>query len=218
MFVGHLAVSLGAKAAAPKVPLWTLVAASFGIDLLWPVLLLAGVEVVRIAPGITAFTPLDFEWYPWSHSLLMVGVWGAVAWLATWRLASSTRAAWVVTLVVVSHWALDWIAHRPDLPLWPAGPRFGAGLWNSITGTILFEGGLLIAAVVMFVRAFPTRDRTGTWALAGMLALCGTIWITQPWSPPPPDPMAVAVVGLALWILPPWAAWIERHSDNASET
>ena len=60
MFAGHLAVALGAKTAQPRAPLAAYVAAAYGLDLLWPVFLLMGMERVRIQPGATAFTPLDF--------------------------------------------------------------------------------------------------------------------------------------------------------------
>jgi len=211
MFVGHLAVSLGAKAAEPRVPLSVLVAASFGLDLLWPVLLLAGVETVRIAPGDTAFTPLAFESYPWSHSLLMVLGWGVAAWLVTYRFARNLRVSLVVAVVVVSHWVLDFVTHRPDLPLWPAGPRVGLGVWNSIPATILLEGAMFVGAIAIYTRAQRPLDAAGTWAFWALVALTGVIWISQPWSPPPPDARAIAIVGMAMWLFPWWAAWIDRH-------
>ena len=119
MFVGHLAVSLGAKAVEPKAPLPALVAASFGLDLLWPLLVLAGVETVTVSPGNTAFTPLAFESYPWSHSLLMAAVWGVVGFVLAYRNTKSQRVSLLVGAAVVSHWVLDFVTHRPDLPLWP---------------------------------------------------------------------------------------------------
>jgi hypothetical protein len=79
MFVGHLAVAFGVKSMTPRIPLGWLVAASFGLDLLWPVFLLVGIENVRIDPGNTALTPLAFDNYPWSHSLAMVLVWAGLA-------------------------------------------------------------------------------------------------------------------------------------------
>ena len=211
MFVGHLAVSLAAKAVEPKAPLSSLVAASFGLDLIWPFLLLAGVETVSVAPGNTAFTPLAFESYPWSHSLLMAGFWGAVAWGLTYRLSKNQRVALLVGTVVVSHWILDFATHRPDLPLWPGGPKFGLGLWNSIPATILVEGGLFFAAIAVYVRAQKPRDALGKWAFWTLMGLASVIWITQPWSPPPPSSNAVAVVALGILILPLWAGWIDRH-------
>ncbi len=211
MFVGHLAVSLTAKVVEPKAPLSILVAASFGLDLMWPFFVLSGVEKVSVAPGNTAFTPLAFESYPWSHSLLMAGVWGAVAWSLVYGVRGSQRVALLVGAVVVSHWILDFVTHRPDLPLWPGGPKFGLGLWNSIPGTILLEGGLFLAAIAIYVRALKPRDAVGKWALWMLVGLTGVIWITQPWSPPPPSSTAVVGAALAMWILPWWAAWVDRH-------
>ncbi len=137
MFVGHLAVSLGAKAVEPKVPLSALVAASFGLDLLWPLLVLGGIERVSVAPGNTAFTPLAFESYPWSHSLLLAAVWGMIAWVFAYLTTKSQRLSLLVGAVVVSHWVLDFVTHHPDLPLWPGGPKLGLGLWYSVPATIL---------------------------------------------------------------------------------
>ncbi len=119
MFVGHLAVALGAKAAKPRVPLGALVAASFGLDLLWPVFLLAGAQWVLVEPGNTAFTPLAFEHYPWTHSLVMALAWGGIAGFATsWRLKSAP-AGLLIGTIVVSHWVLDLVTHRSDLPSGP---------------------------------------------------------------------------------------------------
>lgn len=211
MFIGHLAVSFTAKVVEPKAPLSALVAASFGLDLLWPFLILAGVETVSVAPGNTAFTPLAFESYPWSHSLLMAVVWGAIAGGLIYGASKSQRVALLVGTVVVSHWLLDFLTHRADLPLWPGGPKFGLGLWNSIPATILVEGGLFLMAIWMYVRTYKPRDAVGIWALWALVALTSVIWITQPWSPPPPSSNAVACVTLAMLIFPLWGAWIDRH-------
>jgi len=211
VFAGHLAVSLGAKVVEPKASLAALVAASFGLDLVWPLLLLAGIETVTVAPGNTAFTPLAFESYPWSHSLLMAAVWGGLGWALAYRATKSQRVSLLVGAVVVSHWVLDFVTHRPDLPLWPGGPKLGLGLWNSVPATILLEGALFLVAIAFYVRTQKPRDAVGTWAFWALVTLIGVIWITQPWSPPPPGSTAVAAVTLALWLLPWWASWIERH-------
>ena len=210
MFVGHLAAALGAKRLEPRLSLGVLVAAAFGLDLLWPAFLLLGVEHVRVDPGNTVFTPLAFDSYPWSHSLAAALLWGAVAAVAIGGL-DSLRPRILIAAAVVSHWVLDFITHRPDLPLWPGGPQVGLGLWNSIPGTILVEGTLFVIAIVVYRRAFKARDRVGRWSFWGLIGLTTAIWISGPWSPPPPSASAIAVVGLAMWLLPLWALWIERH-------
>ncbi|GMV05569.1 MAG: hypothetical protein AMXMBFR53_18470 [Gemmatimonadota bacterium] len=216
MFVGHYATALAAKRAAPSAPLALLVFAAFWIDLLWPVLLLLGVETVRIVPGITLMTPLDFESYPVSHSLLAVVGWGAlVGGLAWWRLRDA-RAAWVTGAVVVSHWVLDWLTHRPDLPLWPGGPEAGLGLWNSMAGTLGVEGLLLAVGVWLYASVSrPTRP-SGRWAFVGLTAFLAVTWLANFFGPPPPSAGAIAVTALALWLLLPWAAWIERNREAAT--
>jgi membrane-bound metal-dependent hydrolase YbcI (DUF457 family) len=216
MFVGHLAVAFGAKAATPRAPLSGLIAASFGLDLIWPICVLAGVEIVRIAPGITAFTPLDFEHYPWSHSLAMSVVWGALAGVLALVVLKSVRVAAVIGAVVVSHWVLDLATHRPDLPILLAGPKVGLGLWNSIPGTLIFEGALFAAGVALYVRSAKPRDAVGRWALWGLVAFTTVIWASQPWSPPPPSVTAVAAVALAAWVFPFWGLWIERHRSSTA--
>lgn len=211
MFVGHLAVALGAKSAEPRVPLGAAVAAAFGLDLLWPVLLLAGAESVRVHTGDTAFTNLEFVSYPWSHSLLTVFGWSVLTAVIGHRVFGSMRVGVILGLLVMSHWVLDFISHRPDLPLWPDGPVAGLGLWNSIPATIIVEGSLLAIGLWLYYGASKARDMTGRWALVGMVVLSVVMWISQPWSPPPPSSTAVALGCFALWLLPPWARWIEAH-------
>ncbi len=215
VFVGHLAAAFAAKKVEPRLPLTALVAATVGLDLLWPVFLLAGVETVHVQPGNTAFTPLDFESYPWSHSLLLAVVWGA---LAAWvpSRTSTARAGLVIFALVVSHWVLDFVTHRPDMPLWPGGPKAGLGLWNSIPATLVVEGALFTAGLVIYTRVAPARDRIGHIALWSFVILTTVIWVSQPFSPPPPNVSALGGVGLvggALLVL--WAWWIEQHRPVA---
>jgi hypothetical protein len=216
MFVGHLAAALVGKRIAPRAPLGTLVGAAFGLDLLWPVLLLAGVEQVRIDPGNTAFTPLAFDSYPWSHSLSMAIVWGVLVGRAGAGLMRHARAGLIVGIAVVSHWVLDYVAHRPDLPLWPGGPKVGLGLWNSIPLTITVEGVLFLAAIVGYLRFTRPRDAVGTWAFWGLVVVTGAIWVSGPWAPPPPNVTAIIIASLVLApVLPLWGQWIERHRTSS---
>jgi membrane-bound metal-dependent hydrolase YbcI (DUF457 family) len=216
MFLGHYAVALGAKRAAPNTSLGTLVMASQFIDLLWPVLLLAGVEHVRIDPGNTAVTPLDFYDYPVSHSLVGVLLWGVIVGGVYFALKRSWKSAAVVCLAVVSHWVLDLIVHRPDLPLNFAGEaRAGLGGWNSLPLTLVLELGLLAVGTYLYAGATKARDRIGSYGLAGLLVFLVGIYVANVFGPPPPDVGMIGVAGNASWLFVLWAAWVDRHRELA---
>ncbi len=211
MFLGHFAVGLAAKRLAPGTSLGTLFAAAQLLDLVWPVLVLAGVEEVRVEPGNTAFTPLDFVHYPWTHSLLMAAVWAIAFGLAyRWR-TGRTGAAVVVGLLVASHWVLDFATHRPDLPLAPGATRVGLGLWNSIPATLVVESAMYLLGAYLYVTATRPRNRTGRLALGALLLFLAAIYVASVTGPPPPGATPIAIAGLLLWLLIPWAAWVDRN-------
>src|SRR5688500_17197488 len=124
MFIGHLALGFAAKRVVPKISLAVLFVAVQLADMLWPIFLAAGIEHVRIDPGNTAVTPLDFVSYPYSHSLVFLIFWG-IAFGALYRFAVRDRAAFaVLAALVVSHWVLDFVMHRPDMPIYPGGAEY----------------------------------------------------------------------------------------------
>jgi len=213
MFAGHAAVALAARSTLPRQSLGVLFAATYFIDLIWPVLLLVGLERVEIDPGNTAFTPLNFVHYPWTHSLLTAVLWGIIfALIALRGRMRPTRDFLLLAAIVVSHWFLDFLTHRPDLPLTPgASGRFGLGLWNSIPGTLLMEGALFAAGVALYLRRIDARRAKGGLALWSLLALIFIIWASGPFAPPPPSSQAVAIVGLLMWLLPLWAHGADRQ-------
>lgn len=213
MFIGHPACGFAAKRLAPRTSLGWLVLAPFFLDVLWPVFLLLGIESVRIDPGNTALTPLDFHHYPWSHSLLMAIVWSAVLGAVYRMTAKDSRGAWVVGALVLSHWVLDFVTHRPDLPLYPGGPKVGLGLWNSVPGTVAVEGAIFVAAVALYVTFTRARDRAGSIGWWSLIALLALIYVGNIFGPPPPDVRAIAFVGLLLILFPIWAWWADRHRD-----
>lgn len=218
MFVGHLAVALGAKKLAPSVGLPWFVAGALFVDLVWPILLIAGVETVRIEPGATAFTPLVFESYPWTHSLLMGVVWGGVlAGIA--KLGGVSGAALpIVALTVPSHWVLDFVTHAPDLTLAPGqAAGYGLGLWDSVPATIALEGTLFAGAVLSFLTVRRPRGAKGVAAFWSLVVVTVTIWLGAAFGPPPSTVTGLAYSALALWLLIPWAAWIERTSGRAGD-
>lgn len=213
MFVGHLAVSLVGKKANPTVSLvWFVLAANF-IDLIWPIFLLMGLEVVAVDPGNTAFTPLDFVSYPWTHSLAMTMLWGAaLGGLAAWR-GVPRQACWWIAALVVSHWVLDFITHRPDLPLWPGSElHVGLGLWHSVAGTFAVELLLWVGAIVAWYKANQPKGVQGQFALWSFVVVSTAMWASGPFQPPPPDAASIGAFALIGWIIVPWAWWIERTS------
>ena len=212
MILGHYGVALAAKRVAPRSSLGTLILAAQWADELWPLLLLFGAEHVRVAPGLMAANSLDFVSYPYSHSLLMMVVWGLVFGVIYFAVRRYLRGAWIVGALVVSHWVLDLVVHRPDLPLWPGSPvKVGFGLWNSIAGTLIVEFGLLALGAVVYMRTTRARDRIGSWGFWAMLALLGAILLSGLVGPPPPDPQVIAYSALGLWLFVPWGYWVDRH-------
>jgi hypothetical protein len=213
VFIGHFAVAFAAKPVAPTVSLGTLFVACELVDLLWPVFLLIGLERVEIRPGVTAFMPLDFVYYPWTHSLLMGAVWAAALGLLYLVLRGNRRAALVVGAVVLSHWFLDLVVHRPDLPLAPgAEQRFGLGLWNFVPGTLAVEGALFAAALVYYVRRTRPIDRIGSAGLWGLVAFLLIAYVGAAFGPPPPSVEAIASAGLSGGIVTALLGyWVDRH-------
>lgn len=218
MFVGHFAVSLAAKRAAPRVSLGTTFMAGQLLDLIWPVLVLADVERVRVDHAATAFTPLAFESYPWSHSLGMSVLWSLLAFLLLKAFKRSHLEAGVVAAVVFSHWALDFMTHRPDMPLWFGESKVGLGLWNSVPATVAVELVLFGAGIWLYLRATratrtagaPTR-RWGFWLLIGFLTL---VYFANAFGPKPAEDTAPALIAgpaLALWLVVAWAYWVDRR-------
>jgi hypothetical protein len=215
MFVGHLALGFAAKRATPRVSLAVLLTASQLADVLWPFFLALGLEQVRIAPGITAFTPLDFVSYPYSHSLVMLVVWGIV-FGAIYRAVTGRngRVFIVLAALVVSHWVLDWITHRPDIPIYPGGSKYGLGLWNSVPATMIVEGIMFAAGVWIYVQTTRARDRIGRWGFAALIALLVVVYAANATASPPPSVNAViigATIGAAIMTV--WSWWADAHRD-----
>jgi len=211
MFIGHHAAGFVSKRLAPQVSLGTLFFATMFLDLLWPVLLLLDLEHVRIDPGNTAFTPLDFYDYPISHSLLTVLGWSVLIGVAYGVVRKNRRGATIVGAAVLSHWVLDFVTHRPDLPLWPGGPLVGLGLWSSVPGTVIVESLFFLATLALYLRTTVARDRTGSIALWALVIFLVLIFLANLVSPPPPSVNAIAWTALLAWLFVPWAAWIDRH-------
>lgn len=207
MFLGHFAAGLLASRAEPRLPLGTAFLAAQLPDVLWPFLLLAGVERVEIVPGDTPVTPLRFAHYPWSHSLLMVLLWGIGAGLLYRLLGATKRASFLLFALAASHWVLDFVSHRPDVPLLPNGPFLGLGLWYSVAATVLVEGILFLGAVALYAKTRSAGKRF--WALMALLVV---IYVANLLGPPPPNVIAIAVSLIALVPIIWW--WGNRVSST----
>lgn len=215
MFIGHFAVAFAAKRAAPRTSLAvTFVAAQFA-DMLWPIFLLLGWEQVRIAPTGNPFLTLQFTRYPWSHSLEMNVLWAVVFGIAYYGVTRNANGAAIVPLVVMSHWVLDLVTHRPDLPLSPTGlSRAGLGLWNYPAATIIVECAMLAGGVAIYSRVTQSRDRQGRFGLWALVAFLLALYAASLVSPPPPSTTAIAWTALIGWPLALWPWWVDRHRQT----
>ena len=217
MFIGHFGVGFAAKKADPKVSLGTLFMASQFIDLLWPLFLLLGLEKVEIDPGNTAFTPLDFIYYPFTHSFLGVLIWAVLFGVVFYAIRKNGKGALLLGGLVLSHWFLDLITHRPDLPLLPwIDFKAGFGLWNSIVLTLFVESLIFVVGVFLYMKVTRAKNRAGSLGLWGLLIFLAIVYVMNVFGPPPVAAGPIAIVGLAQWLLVVWAYWVDRNRNPQS--
>ncbi|MFD2934853.1 hypothetical protein [Spirosoma flavum] len=216
MFLGHFGVGLASKPLQPRVSLGTLFLAAQLADLLWPTLLLLGVERVEIRPGLLAASPFDFVYYPFSHSLLAQVVLGLALGLTYGLLRRNWRGALLVGLLVPSHWLLDLIMHRPDLPLYFGdSPKEGLGLWQNLPATLAIELGFLVAGLWVYVRRTRPRNRTGRFALWGLVAFLVLVYLGSELGPPPGSVGALAWSSQVLWLVVALGYWVDANREVA---
>jgi hypothetical protein len=216
VFLGHFGVALAAKKLAPKTSLGTLLLAAQFADLLWPIFLVLGWETVQIDPGNTRVTPLNFASYPISHSLLTqigfgIGI-GLIYYALRMKNSGAARAAIVLALCVPSHWILDWVMHRADLPLAPWSKSFhGLGLWNSLPFSLVLEFGFYGAGIAIYLRQTKAKEGVGRYAFWLLIFFLAGLWLGTLFGPPPPNEKVLAWSALAIWLTIPWIAWADRH-------
>ena len=212
MLVGHFAVALAAKRIEPAISVGTLVLAAMLADLLWCILMFAGIEHVQLKPGIGAANYFVASDIGLSHSLLMDGLWSALLTAGYFLMRRNLRAAWVIFGVVLSHWLLDWISHRPDMPLSPGLHKyFGLALWSSIPAAIIIEGGFWAVAVILYARATRPKRRIGAYLYWTVVAVLTLAWYNNLAGPPPPNPHTIPFSSLLFFSLAVgWAYWMNR--------
>jgi len=219
MFIGHFGVGFGAKAVAPKVSLGSLFLAAQFLDLLWPTLLLLGVEKVRIVPGATVVTPLVFEHYPISHGLVAAIGWAGLLGGIHYFLKRNHIASIVLGALVISHWVLDLVVHQPDLPLFPGNVAVvGLNAWSSLPVTLAIEGSLFALGVWLYSRATTFKDAFGRWGFLALVVFLVSIYAGNLLGTPPPSSEAIAWVGQFQWLLVLWGYWIDKHRHVSTHT
>jgi len=213
MFIGHYALALAAKRVAPQVSLGILFLACQLADIIWPNLVLLGIETLEVEPGITVMTPLNFLHYPYSHSLVALILWSAVFGVLYALLRrSGTKAAIVVAVLVLSHWVLDVLSHRPDMPITlDNSPLVGFGLWNFPAIAVPLELFLFGVGIWLYVRHTKPLDRKGSFGFWTLVLFLLAVYAASLLGPPPPSATAVAWSGQALWLVIAWGFWVDRH-------
>jgi multisubunit Na+/H+ antiporter MnhC subunit len=213
MFLGHYGVGLASKKVEPQASLGTYIMAAVFLDLLWPVFLLLGLEHVKIDPGNTVVTPLNFYDYPLSHSLLMSIVWSLLFGGIYYLIKKNRKTSIVLGLCVFSHWILDFIVHRTDLPLAPGvGIFFGLGLWNSLPATLIVELFIFLGGAYLYLKTTKAKDKIGIYSLVGFIVLLLLIYAMNLFSGTlPPNVNALAFSALGQWLFVAWGYWIDKH-------
>lgn len=219
MFIGHFALGFGAKRFAPQVSLGILFLACQLADLIWPNLVLLGVETLNIDPGATVMTPLDFSSYPYSHSLLALVIWAAVFAAFYFVLTrTGSRAAIVVAALVFSHWVLDALSHRPDLPItFGESLKVGVGLWNYPAIAIPIELLLFATGVWLYNRSTRPLNRQGSIGLWGLVLFLLLVYLANIVGPVPPSTAAVAWSAQAMWLIVAWGFWVDRNRSATGD-
>ncbi len=218
MFIGHFAVGLAAKKASPKLNLGPLFIACQLLDLIWPVLILLGVEQVSVDHSATIVTPFNFSYYPYSHSLLTTVFYSLIFGFITTRVAKSAKAGIVIGFVILSHWVLDFVTHRPDLPLYFDKFKVGLGLWNSITGTFVVEILFFIVGIILYLNSNPLKTKKRKTVFWSMIAFLFIIYLGNIFGPKAPidtHPNTIAGSSLAMWLIVIWGYFADKTSSRA---
>lgn len=221
MFVGHYGPSFAIKAVRPAIPLWLLFISVQFIDVVWSILILLGIEKVRIVPGITASNPFDLYYMPYTHSMVAAILWSiAVGVLCKTIFAPRTWAAagWIGA-AVFSHWILDLLVHRPDLPLYDNSMKIGFGIWNYPAAALALEAFLLFGGMIMYMRRTTPVNFIGRFGapVFGLLMVAMQAYIF--FGPAPASPGQLAVTALVSYVV--FAAviqWLDRQRRSKNGT
>ena len=213
MFIGHYGPSFAAKAAKQRIPLWVLFVAVQLLDVFWSIFVLLGIEKVRIAPGITAVNPLDLYYMPYTHGLFTAMLWSVLAAVAyrAFRKQDGWQSAGIVGAAVFSHWVLDFLVHRPDLPSYSDRLKVGLGLWNYPVAASALEVVFLFGGMYLYLRATKPVARGGRYGFLVLGAVMLAVQAVLFFGPPPSSDRAAAITALfAYGLFAAIAFWLEK--------
>ncbi len=213
MFIGHYGIGLAAKKPAKSISLGTLFLAAQWLDLIWPILILLNIEHVELNPGDTKMTPLNFIDYPYSHSLIYVLGWSILIGAVYFLIRKNKKNALITGLLVLSHWVLDLLVHRPDLPILATGPYVGLGLWNIPVIAVLLEFAIFFIGIWLYTSVTKAKDKIGKYSFWSLVIFLGLIHTVNMTGPPPPDVKAIGFAGLGMWLFVIWAYWADKHRE-----
>jgi FtsH-binding integral membrane protein len=213
MFLGHYGVGFASKKIEPRASLGTYIMAAVFLDLLWPIFLLIGLEHVKIEPGNTLVTPLNFYDYPYSHSLLMSVVWSVLFGAVYYLIKKDRKISVILGICVFSHWILDFIVHRADLPLAPGVETFfGLGLWNSLPATLIVELLIFFVGLYLYLKATKSKNNVGHIFLWSFIILLLLIYMLNLFSgSEPPNENVISISALGQWLFVAWGYWIDKN-------
>jgi uncharacterized membrane protein len=221
MLVGHCAIAFAGKRAEPALSLGTLMAAAILSDLLGFVLILAGVEHWTFKPRFAGINAVDLDRIAWSHGLLPNVLWAAAFAGGYYLLRRRVTGSWILFAAVMSHWVLDFISHRADMPLTPGlSTRFGLGLWTSVPATLAVEGLLWLIALAVYVRATRSTGRAGVVGFWLMIVFVTLSWVNNITAAPPAGSLTIAAITSLTFftLLVAWAYWMNRARKTRADT
>lgn len=207
MFVGHYAAALAARAAEPRAPFWTYVLGCEALDIVWGGLVATGVEKASVDPHL-AGSALVLSHMPFSHALPAALLWSVAIGAGLMTLLRLPGCAGLfIGLTVFSHWILDFLVHRPDLPLLWTGPKVGLGLWNHAVLEEALEMGLLAIAGAAWAwrRGREGRSWWGAPAFLGFLLLLQMVPLLSPLGG---DPLSLGGSALSAYLVACVIAWM----------
>ena len=211
MFIGHFGLGMAAKKYIPEISLGVLFLSVQLVDLLWPIFLLMGLEEVRIEPGFSAVNPFNMVNYPITHSLLGGLLWSIAFGGIYYFIKKSKRVGLFLAGGVISHWFLDLLMHKPDLPIYPGGAKFGFGIWDSVPLTIAVEFLFFAGGIYLYLKTTRAIDKAGVWSFWSLMVFLSVGWLGSIYGPAPSSVDELAYSALTVWIIILWGFGIDKH-------